>query len=159
MTAIYRYSYYRLGDSAEAEDLTETTFLRVWEGLKRFQPGRVAFRSWLYRVAHNLLIDRYRARKPQGSLDDMEIADSAPAPEASLIAKDESRRLAQAIRGLKPEYQQVLTLRFIAGITHAEAALIIGCSQAAARVLQHRALAALRESLDRSPGEAHDSSQ
>jgi len=50
MTAIYRHSDYRLGDSAEAEDLTETTFLRVWDGLKRFQPGRVAFRSWLYRV-------------------------------------------------------------------------------------------------------------
>ena len=148
MASIYRYIYYRVGDATEAEDMTETTFLRVWEGLPRFVPDRIAFRSWLYRVAHNLLIDHYRTRKPQVSLELADqVHDPAPPPETALLAQSERRWLAEAICRLNPEHQQLLALRFIAGFTHAESSRIIGRSEPATRVLQHRALKALRAKL------------
>lgn len=153
LPAIFRYAFVRLGNAAEAEDVTETTFLKVWESRKRFQPDRISFQSWLYRVAHNLLIDRYRTRRPETSLDDIEIRDPAEAPEGALVAGDENRKLAHAMRRLKPEYQQVLGLRFVAGLSHAETADILHCSPGAARVLQHRALKAMREALARKPME------
>ena len=147
MTAIYRYIYFRLGDARVSEDLTGTTFLRVWESLDRFQPDRISFRSWLYRVAHNLLVDRYRTQKPVGRLDDFTILDRQPNPEHRLIDDEESRMIAKAISHIKPEYQEVLSLRFISELSHVETARIMGRSEGAVRVLQHRALKALRKSL------------
>jgi len=147
MTDIYRYIYFRLGNARVSEDLTGTVFLRVWESLDRFQPDRISFRSWLYRVAHNLLVDRYRTQKPVDRLDDFTLHDRQPDPEHRLIDDEESRMLAKAISHIKPEYQEVVSLRFISELSHAETARIMGRSEGAVRVLQHRALEALRRSL------------
>ncbi|MCH8878194.1 MAG: sigma-70 family RNA polymerase sigma factor [Chloroflexi bacterium] len=58
--AIYRYIYYRVGEQGEAEDLTETVFLKAWETMPRFRVDQASFKTWLYRVAHNLLVDHRR---------------------------------------------------------------------------------------------------
>jgi len=147
MTAIYRYIYFRIGDERVSEDLTGTTFLRVWESLDRFQPDRISFRSWLYRVAHNLLVDRYRTQKPVSRLDDFTPHDRQPDPEHQLIDNEESRLLAKAISHIKPDYQEVVSLRFISQLSHVETARIMGRNEGAVRVLQHRALKALKRSL------------
>jgi RNA polymerase sigma-70 factor (ECF subfamily) len=147
MTTIYRYLYYRVGDTQEAEDLTETVFLKVWEHLPRFQPARVPFRAWLYRVASNLLVDHYRTRKPVDGLAESGLIDPAPGPEQVGEVNERNRQLFAALRRLKPEHQEVLTLRFIADLSHAETARVMKRSEGAVRVLQHRALRALRQIL------------
>jgi RNA polymerase sigma-70 factor (ECF subfamily) len=144
LNQIYRYIYYRVGDSGFAEDFTETVFLRVWESLSGFQQGRISFKGWLFRVAHNLLVDYYRTRKPQVSLDeDFDLSDPAQSPEDYMITSEQELLVQMALKRLKKEYQNILTLRFINGLSHAEAAAALDRSIGAVRVLQHRALQAL----------------
>jgi RNA polymerase sigma-70 factor (ECF subfamily) len=150
---VYRYIYYRIGDSLLAEDLTETVFLRVWEKLSSFQIGRIAFRNWLLRVAHNLVVDEYRARKETSHLEDHpHLTAPGPNPEQAAIAKERHEQLAEAMRRLRPEYQHVLALRFISGLRHSEVAQVLGKSEGTVRVLQHRALQALAKILRQERG-------
>ena len=145
---IYRYIYYRVGDQAEAEDLTEMVFLKVWEALPRFKPGQVSFKAWLYRIAHNLLVDRYRTRKTIVPLDAQpDLRDRAPLPEDEVLRQEEREWISDAIAKLRPEYQQILALRFIEKMSHSEAAEILERSVPAVRVLQYRALKALANEL------------
>lgn len=141
---VFRYVYCRIRDVREAEDLTETVFLRVWESLSRFQIGRISFCSWLFRVARNLLIDRYRTWKDVQPLADESIQfDASTSPEERMIAQQRRERIFSAMACLKQDYQDVLTLRFLSGLNHGEVAAILGKSEAAVRVLQHRALQTL----------------
>jgi len=147
---IYQYIYYRVGDQAEAEDMTETVFLKVWEALPNFRVGKASFSTWLYRVAHNLLVDRYRTQKTTLSLDSQpaqKIRDRAPSPEDEVIRQEEHERISAAIARLAPDYQQVLVLRFIEKLPHSEVARILDRSEPAVRVLQYRALRALADEL------------
>ena len=140
---IYCYVYYRVANSLEAEDLTEMVFLKAWDALPgmRSKVKRLNFRAWLYRIAHNLVVDRYRTRKPTVSLDQTNtLQDPSPSPETILQSKEEGQRLASAIEKLEPHLQQVLTCRFISGLSHAETAQIMGISEGYVRVLQHRGL-------------------
>jgi RNA polymerase sigma-70 factor (ECF subfamily) len=143
--AIYRYVYFRVDNAAEAEDLTATVFLKAWEALGRYRDNDMRFRALLYRIAHNLIIDRHRTRKSE---EPLESADGHSADlretEAGIIARERLQRLSAALARLEPAQQQVLTLRFIGGLSHAETAQVVGKSDGAVRVLQHRALAALR---------------
>ncbi len=146
---IYRYIYCRVNDACETEDLTEAVFLRAWEALDRYDAGALHLRALLYRIAHNLVVDRHRARKDEAAIDGA-AEPSAPAheePEARLLARERTAQLAAALERLDPAQRQVVSLRFVAGMSHAETARIVGKSDGAVRVLQHRALAALRAML------------
>ena len=148
LNQIYRHIYYRVGNSGLAEDFTETVFLKVWENLSTFQVDRISFKGWLYRVAHNLLVDYYRTRKKQQSLDeDFDLPDPSQSPEELIITSEQETLVHLALRRLKEEYQNILTLRFINGLSHTEAAKTLGRSTGAVRVLQHRALQALDKEL------------
>ena len=149
---VYSYVYHRVGDGRLAEDLTQRTFLKVWEGLPRFRVGAVPFRLWLYRAARNLLIDHFRTRKPELLLtfDDSVIADPTPRPEDEVITREQWERVRGAIAQLRPEHQEVLLLRFLDGLSHAEVGQVLGLREPTVRVLQHRALKCLLEIL------AHD---
>lgn len=145
MPAVYRYIYYRVGDQAEAEDLTETVFLRAWEALGRYQTTAAPFLAWLYRIAHNLVVDWRRGRRPAAALPEEHPDESPEAdPETQVLAGERSSQLARLLRRLDPIPQQVLALRFIAGLSHAETARVLGRSESAVRVAQHRALNVLR---------------
>ena len=146
LDSIYRYIFYRVGDEREAEDLTETVFLKAWEALDRYRPSEVPFTAWLYRIAHNLLVDRHRTHKMTDTLDE-DHSDPQTDPETRALRNVDAAVIAQALTQLEPPHQQVLTLRFINGHSHAEAAQIMERSEANVRVLQHRALDALRHSL------------
>jgi RNA polymerase sigma-70 factor (ECF subfamily) len=151
LPVLFRYIRCRIQDTREAEDLAETVFLRVWESLSTFQVGRISFRSWLFRLARNLLIDRYRIRKEEHPLAGIPVpADRAPLPEDQVIAQQQRDRILEAVAALKREYQDVLALRFLAGLPHQEVAEVMGKSEAAVRVLQHRALRALLQRLRKS---------
>ncbi len=145
LDSIYRYAYFRVGDPVEAEDLTEEVFVRAWEALPGYRIGEYPFISWLYRIAHNLIIDYHRRSRPVLLVD----ADENPqavtpgSPESIVEDAQSLEKLSQAIGELSEDEQQVIILRYIEGLSHGEVAATIGKSNEASRVIQHRALARL----------------
>jgi RNA polymerase sigma-70 factor (ECF subfamily) len=145
---IYRYVYFRVGSTNEAEDLTEHVFLKAWEAIDRYEARGTPFTAWLYRLAHNLVIDHYRARRPTMPLDEIaeteELGLDVVATVEDLLDAEEVR---EALGRLSPEHQQLVVLRFVEELSHAEVAQILGKTEGATRVIQHRALAALARAL------------
>jgi RNA polymerase sigma-70 factor (ECF subfamily) len=148
--AIYRYVYFRVGDANDAEDLTEQVFLKAWESLPGYKQRGHPFTSWLYRIAHNVVVDHHRRQKPTVSMLSPEKVDWESEHLTSLeqvIEAEEAAALGTAIAQLPEEQQQVIILRFIEGLKHAEVARIIRKSEGACRIIQHRALVALNQLL------------
>jgi RNA polymerase sigma-70 factor (ECF subfamily) len=145
LDAIYRYVYSRIGETAEAENLTQTTFVKAWRALGGYRQRQVPFRGWLYRIAHNTIVDHYRTRRePDCRLEDLELVDTSNVPEETFVSQERQEALRKALTRLKPAYQQVLTLRFLNGLDYPETAQVLGRNVNAVRVLQFRALKALR---------------
>lgn len=145
---IQRFVFYRVADRFEAEDLTEVVFLKAWEALPRFGSANVNLRAWLYRIAHNTIIDHYRTRKVTTDLSAEQLYDSHPLPEEAAQDFDEQRQLARLIKSMDPTRQQVIIYRFVHGLSHAETAEIMGIKEGHVRVLQLRALHRLRKLLE-----------
>jgi RNA polymerase sigma-70 factor (ECF subfamily) len=145
---IFRYIYYRVGSNGEAEDLTEQVFLKAWEAIERYESRGVPFVAWLYRLAHNLVIDQYRSRRVTVALDDIGEAEEPGADIVDAVEdKLDAEEVRLAMRKLNPEHQQLIVLRFVEGLSHAEVAQITGKSEGATRVVQYRALQALARAL------------
>jgi RNA polymerase sigma-70 factor (ECF subfamily) len=150
MDAIYRYIYFRVGNVKDAEDLTEHVFLKAWEALADYEQRGNPFTSWLYRIAHNSVVDYHRQQHPVVSTPLLEQGDwtsDEPTALEQIIAAEETDALASAIAQLPEAYQEVVILRFIEGLRHAEVSQIINKSEGACRVMQHRALSALHQTL------------
>lgn len=147
---IYAYLYRRVQDAQLAEDLTSEVFVRMLQAIRARRLWKTSFQGWLYRIAHNLVVDHYRKQPatPVLELDEDLVADQKDLDSA--VAERLSRqRLRSAIRLLTPEQQQVLALRFGQQLSAPEAGDVIGKSVSAVEALQHRALAALRRILER----------
>lgn len=141
---VYRYLYYRVGNSHDAEDLTEQVFLKAWQAMPSYDYRGVPFSAWLYRLAHNLLIDARRADRHTCQLDEaLEIEADGMQPDELAQRREEVRELSSAVAQLSPVEQSVVVLRFIAGLDHRTVAGIIDKSEAATRSIQSRALARL----------------
>ncbi|MFQ6057389.1 MAG: sigma-70 family RNA polymerase sigma factor [Anaerolineae bacterium] len=142
---IYNYIYYRLGDARLAEDLTADVFLKMLEAVKASAAWKISLSGWLYRIAHNLVIDYFR-RQPRREalpLDERLIA-AQNSPAIGLESVLAQQRLRAAISRLTEDQQQVIILKFVEDMSNAEVAEILGKSEGAVKALQHRALAALR---------------
>jgi RNA polymerase sigma-70 factor (ECF subfamily) len=145
---IYHYIYYRVNGRQEAEDLSEVVFLRAWKALDENPPDKVAFRLWLYQIAHNAVVDHYRTRKDLVGLEAAtNVPDPIDGPEDAAADREKIAALRQAMALLSEDQQQVLTCRFIAGLSHAETATIMARSEQAVRALQYRAITGLRNLL------------
>jgi RNA polymerase sigma-70 factor (ECF subfamily) len=143
---IYRYILFRVNDHDEAEDLTAKVFLEAWESLTSRQPKIKNIRAWVYRIAHNKVIDHHRTKKPQEPIDgnpDKKL--HSPWLESELDDLFASRQLAEGLRQLSATYQEVIILRFINQLSHAEVAEIMNITESHVRVLQYRALQQMRE--------------
>jgi RNA polymerase sigma-70 factor (ECF subfamily) len=152
LDSIYRYLYFRIGDELEAQDLAEQVFLQAWEALPGYRERGSRLIHWLYRIAHNLVVDFHRKGKFVVSDPLDEEAGWHGQPPSSLeqvIQKEEAAELADAIRILPEVYQQVIILRFVEGLKHAEIARIIEKSETACRVIQYQALNALNRILSK----------
>lgn len=156
LDAIYRYVYFRVGDAEDAEDLTEQAFLKAWKALPGYKPDGARFSSWLYRIAHNAVVDHHRRRRDEvplppsegnGGTLGAEWESRQPTALEQVIRAEEAQELASAMARLPEEYQELIILRFVEGLRHAEVARIIGKSENACRVIQHRALEALNHML------------
>jgi RNA polymerase sigma-70 factor, ECF subfamily len=143
---IGRYIYYKVGDREEAEDLTEQVFLKAWESIQGFRGEPAAFPVWIFRLAHNLVIDYHRTHRQTTELHEF-IEDSRPQPEDEVGVRLDNQMLQAAITRLTPEQQQVVILRFIQGMPHAQVAEILGKNEVAVRGIQYRAVVALQRIL------------
>ncbi|HEY8477612.1 MAG TPA: sigma-70 family RNA polymerase sigma factor [Chloroflexota bacterium] len=155
---VYRYCYLRLGDREAAEDATSEAFLKALASLGAFHGG--VFAAWLFRIAHNVVVDRHRRRRATASLEvAASVPDPARTPEEHALAGDERERLRAALAALPEEQRMVLELQ-LAGWTGEETARLMGKSLGAVKTQRFRAVARLRELLqnDTSPHamEAHD---
>jgi RNA polymerase sigma-70 factor (ECF subfamily) len=142
------YSYLRLsvGNRHDAEDLTTQTFLRMLEAIGRFRWQSAPFSAWLFRIAHNLAMDHFRAgRRVQVEEDVPELpgAEELSAEDQTLDSLGQAGML-ELIQRLSAEQRQVLTLKFLFGFANAEVAGILGKTEGAVKSLQHRALASLQ---------------
>lgn len=148
---LYRYLYVRCNSVTLAEDTLSELWLRVVQHLPNFripeQYVEQSFAAWLYRIAHNLLVNALQGEKHQS----VSLPDHLPAPDdeldARLIGRDEQRSLEQAFAQLTPDQQEVILLRFREGYTSVEVARITGRTESAVKALQHRALGAMARAM------------
>lgn len=150
---VYRHVYYRVGNVADAEDLTQQVFLKAWQAIGRYRKAASPFIAWLITISHNLVVDFYRTRKDKVYLDAEVVAsDLASGPERVTEAHFEQQRLRRAIQKLHGEQQQVVLLRFIEGFGYEEIAALMGKREGTIRVIQHRALANMKHILEEEMG-------
>lgn len=142
---IYRYVYFRVADDMLAEDITSQVFLKVWEKLNSYQAGQSPFMAWIYRIAHNAVIDYYRTKKVSISLDEVRPVELSHTDEVDekLDSQIQSQELRNALQELTDEQQQVLVLKFVGGLSTTEIAHQLGKQQGAVRALQMRGLQGL----------------
>ena len=144
---VYRFVRYRVNDPVEAEDLTETVFLKVWEALPTYRQAGLPWTAWLFRVATNTVIDYYRTHHPH-----QELEEALPAEGLELVERvslgEEQGEVRAALRQLPEDQRRLLWLRFVDGLSHAEVASLLGKTEGNVRVMQHRALNALARLLE-----------
>ncbi len=139
---VYRYIYHRLGDRSLAEDLTGEVFVRFLNVTAA--PDNVG--AFLYRIAHNLIVDYLRHNQPARVVsDDVPVDQADPARLAEL--EMERARLRRLIARLTPDQQQVIVLKFLEGLSNEEIARVLDKPVGAVKALQHRGLVALRDLL------------
>ena len=146
---IYSYLHVSVGNRHDAEDLTTQTFLRMLESIGKFKFQAAPFSAWLFRIAHNLAMDHFRASRrwqPEEEVPEPEGAEEYSAEEEAMHSIGRKSML-ELIEGLSQEQQQVLTLKFVFNFSNAEAATILGKTEGAIKSLQHRALASLQKQI------------
>lgn len=149
--SIYRFLSAHLNDRLDAEDLTGEVFLRVWRTLPSYSEQGVPILAYLFRIARNALIDHYRRTSRSGkemSLEASPIVDHDPDPGDIAMSRMERQEVRRILDQLSEDYRNVLILRFLSELSPAETAHVMGRTEGAVRILQHRALAALRELID-----------
>ena len=144
---IYRYVFYQVHNKVTAEDLTEEIFIKAWRGIGKYKWKGQPFSAWLYRIAHNHVIDYFRTSRQHQPLD-REIPADGDQPQQELETKQIQQSLLRAISSLPQQQKQVIILKFIEDLDNRAIEHIMGKSQGAIRVMQMRALAALRQILN-----------
>ena len=144
---IYRYIYRFVGQTDRAEDLTANVFLRLLNSVRAGHCPRTNLSAWLYRVAHNLVVDGFR-RKPSEDVELAEWSKSYEPDMAHLVDQNlQMERVRRALRQLTGSQQQVIVLKFLQGMNSREVATILKKTEGAVDALQHRGLVALRKTL------------
>jgi RNA polymerase sigma-70 factor (ECF subfamily) len=149
---VFRFLFAHLNDRLDAEDLTEEVFLKVWRCLPEYHEQGVPFLAFLFRIARNALIDFYRRSGRSGqhiSLNTRSDTDMITDPGESVLENLEYQEIRQTLAKLKDDYRTVLVLRFISELSPLETARAMGRTEGAVRILQHRALVALRGMLNK----------
>lgn len=146
---VYKYFYFKASQE-EAFDLTENVFLKVWENIKQYHNKEGAsFAAWLFRIAHNLLIDHYRLDVPKAELDPQYPDQRADTSPVFLTEQSLSRgSLKTALCKLKDSHREIITFTYINGFSNEEIADIMKKSEGSLRVLKFRALRELKKILE-----------
>jgi len=153
---VYSYSYYRVGNHHDAEDLTEQTFLQAYRHFERAQresQGR-PLRPWLIRIAHNLAANYYRdrSRRPQTSIDDAGALAELHTTEGLVEDREDLNRILEGVRRLPDDRREALIMRFALGMDNREIARALGRTDGATKVLIHRAIRQLEDIVEDEAG-------
>jgi RNA polymerase sigma-70 factor (ECF subfamily) len=147
---IYAYIYRRTSEPELAKDLTAQVFIKMLEAIRKQKAWTSSFSGWLYRIAHNVVIDYYRRRKHQNQVP----IDEAPTltatqhnPVQTAEQNMDAEQLRAAIQRLTDEQAQVVSLRFLEGYSIAEVATIMDKTEGSIKALQYRAVSSLRQLL------------
>ncbi len=148
---VYSYSYYRVGNHHDAEDLTEQTFLQAYRHFDRAQQesnGR-PLRPWLIRIAHNLAANYYRdrSRKPQSALEDADAVSTPHRTDDLVEIAEEVQEVLSGVANLPDDRREALIMRFALDMNNREIARALGRTEGATKVLIHRAIKQLEQAL------------
>ena len=150
---IFRYTLFKTGNASDAEDITEEVFLRMLESINSFKWRGHPFSSWLFRIAHNLVVDYFRKKSRQKTTPLEEARSIIGASSHDMVSdldiKLSFQRARQAMGGLTALQREVLSLRFGAGLSIRETADAIGKKENAIKASQHAAIKKLRTLLER----------
>jgi RNA polymerase sigma-70 factor (ECF subfamily) len=146
---IYRYISMRVRNEMEAEDLTQQVFLKMLRSIPSYKSKGVPFSSWLYRIAHNQVVDFHRQQNKKSTvdIDGLPLPDKEDDPRSIMEKQMDIEELKRATQKLTAAQQEVLSLRFAGELSVAECAGIMGKSEGAIKALQHSAVVALRKAL------------
>jgi RNA polymerase sigma-70 factor, ECF subfamily len=146
---IYRYMYFRMRKQSEAEDLTQEVFIKALRAIGSYKVGGTPFASWLFKIAHNQVIDHVRKNEKyqSTSLDEVANMMSDDDPVGDTERSMEIEELTEAISLLPPAQQEVISLRFVADLPIAEVARITGKNEGTIKALQFNGTASLKKLL------------
>jgi len=146
---IARYAFVRLGNQADAEDLASEVFLRALESLDSYRERGVPMQAWLFRIAHNLIVDHFRksAKQKTISIDTVSVKAETDTEEQAMAGL-EVARIIKALGRLTESQRKVIELRFFGELTSEEAGHVLNKRAGAVRELQSAAIKALRNLLD-----------
>jgi len=149
--AIYRYAYRLTGHTQTAQEIVSDTFYRLLLALKNGGGPEQHLSAWLYRVAHNLIVDFYRRQPEQDqvTLDEALHVAVSDMHEERILRREEVERVRHALWLLTPLQQQIIALRFLEGLTNEQVAQCVERTVGAVKALQHRALDSLRRVLEK----------
>ena len=152
---IYRFIYFRVGHKEVAEDVLSDTFVKGWQKINQVNSPE-ALSGWLYQIARNNIIDYYRLKKELVPLEDVEnILEDAINPVDNVSASIQQKRILDVMDQLTGEQREVIKYKFFEDLTNEEIAYVLGKTEGAIRVLQHRAVTRLKELLN-NKGEDND---
>ncbi len=145
---IYRYVVLRIGNKMEAEDVTQQVFLNALQSISSFRWKGVPFSAWLFRIAHNQVVDylRKKTRQATESLDESLVISKSD-PQLVVEQRLDIEQLMLATKQLTKAQQEVIALRFVSELSTAQVAKVMGKSEGAVKALQHSAIVALRKAL------------
>ena len=151
---IYSYILYHVGDANLAEDLTANVFIKVLDAVKSSKSWQQSFSGWLYRIAHNAVVDHFRRNSRYDTLPlDERLTSAKDDPVSSAETSIETDVVREAMAFLTDEQQTVIELKFFEEMSNLEVAKAMGKTEGAIKSLQYRALAALRRQMQPSLGE------
>lgn len=145
---IYNYIYFRTSNVKDAEDICSRVFLRALRHIERYEDRGYPFSAWLYRIAHNLVVNWYRDRERS---DEISLADQYPPPRMDGVVEDriekenETEGLLSVIQGLPEDRKELLILKHVEGLTNTEIGEIMDRTEGAVKALYHRTLESLRD--------------
>jgi RNA polymerase sigma-70 factor, ECF subfamily len=149
---IYGYLHLSVGNRHDAEDLTTQTFMKMLESIKKFRWRSAPFSAWLFRIAHNLAMDHFRASRrlqPEEKVPEP-VGEEEPSAEAAALQSLGRQSMLELIEDLSQDQKQVLTLKFVFNLKNAEVATVLGKTEGAIKSLQHRALVSLQKRIGES---------
>lgn len=161
-STVYRYVRFRVATREVAEDVTSVVFMKALRAFGRYDPSRASPKTWLLRIARNAVTDHLRSLKRKGSLHVSldripDLVADIPSHEERVIKQERIQRLLNGARTLRKADQEVLSLRYGAGLDNSEIADHLGISNNAVAVRVHRALKRLKASVEAEEAETIDS--
>ena len=146
---VYNFFRYRVGEAADAEDLTSATFEKAWRSRNRYRGDPARFAAWLFAIARHLAIDHYRSARPLVPLEAAEAVAGTSDPEREAAQRSDHERLIELLTQVPDRERELIALKYGAGLTNRAIARVTGLGESNVGTILHRTIADLRVRWDR----------